>query len=123
MDFLVIIFQAIEGFDAELLTHIIVHSLSHADYSEPSSSLRPSVKVKVEAGDGEPIESARRFKGEINKSGHLIVHKRYLRTRSNARSVARRPVCIKFERMNKRRRPREPKLKRISEGANDMDKG
>ena len=38
------------------------------------------VKIKVNVGDGEPIESAlRRFKREVSKSGHLMElrHKRY----------------------------------------------
>jgi len=38
------------------------------------------VQIKVDVGDGEPIESAlRRFKREVNKSGHLMElrHKRY----------------------------------------------
>jgi small subunit ribosomal protein S21 len=39
-----------------------------------------NVDVKISVGDGEPIESAlRRFKREVNKSGHLMElrHKRY----------------------------------------------
>jgi small subunit ribosomal protein S21 len=66
------------------------------------------VKVKVEVGDGEPIESAlRRFKREINKSGHLMElrHKRYFENpqERKKRKVKEARLRIKFERMNKRR--------------------
>jgi small subunit ribosomal protein S21 len=66
------------------------------------------VKVKVEVGDGEPIESAlRRFKREINKSGHLMElrHKRYFENpqQRKIRKVKEARLRIKFERMNKRR--------------------
>jgi small subunit ribosomal protein S21 len=67
-----------------------------------------SVKIKIEVGDGEPIESAiRRFKREVSKSGHLIElrHKRYF---ENSQERAKRKVKEarmrkKFERMQKRR--------------------
>jgi small subunit ribosomal protein S21 len=66
------------------------------------------VKIKIEVGDGEPIESAiRRFKREVSKSGHLIElrHKRYF---ENSQERAKRKVKEgrmrkKFERMQKRR--------------------
>jgi small subunit ribosomal protein S21 len=66
------------------------------------------VKVKVEVGDGEPIESAlRRFKREINKSGHLMElrHKRYFENpqERKKRKVKEARLRKKFERMNKRR--------------------
>jgi len=46
----------------------------HADRAQPM------MDVKVMAGDGEPMESLlRRFKREVNKSGHLMElrHRRY----------------------------------------------
>ncbi len=66
------------------------------------------MKIKIEVGDGEPIESAiRRFKREVSKSGHLIElrHKRYF---ENSQERAKRKVKEgrmrkKFERMQKRR--------------------
>ena len=67
-----------------------------------------SVKIKVDVGDGEPIESAlRRFKREVNKSGHLI-ELRHRRTFENAQEKKKRKIKearmrIKFERMNARR--------------------
>lgn len=66
------------------------------------------VKIKVDVGDGEPIESAlRRFKREVNKSGHLMElrHRRYFENPQEAkkRKVKEARMRIKFERMNKRR--------------------
>jgi len=66
------------------------------------------VKVKVEVGDGEPIESAlRRFKREVNKSGHLMElrHKRYFENpqERKKRKVKEARIRKKFERMQKRR--------------------
>ena len=66
------------------------------------------VKIKVDVGDGEPIESAlRRFKREVNKSGHLIElrHKRHF---ENSQERAKRKIKEarmrkKFERMQRRR--------------------
>ena len=66
------------------------------------------VKIKVEVGDGEPIESAlRRFKREINKSGHLIElrHRRYFENSQEKikRKVKEARLRKKFERMQRRR--------------------
>lgn len=59
-------------------------------------------------GDGEPIESAiRRFKREVNKSGHLMElrHKRHFENSQERkiRKVKEARMRIKFERMNRRR--------------------
>jgi small subunit ribosomal protein S21 len=67
-----------------------------------------SVKIKVAVGDGEPIESAlRRFKREVNKSGHLMElrHKRYFENPQQRaiRKVKEGRLRRKFERMAKRR--------------------
>ena len=67
-----------------------------------------SVKVKVQVGDGEPIESAlRRFKREVNKSGHLMElrHKRYFENSQEKikRKVKEGRMRKKFERMQRRR--------------------
>lgn len=66
------------------------------------------MKIKVEVGDGEPIESAlRRFKREINKSGHLIElrHRRYFENSQEKvkRKVKEGRLRKKFERMQRRR--------------------
>jgi small subunit ribosomal protein S21 len=66
------------------------------------------VKIKIEVGDGEPIESAlRRFKREINKSGHLMElrHKRYFENSQQKvkRKVKEGRLRKKYERMQKRR--------------------
>ena len=66
------------------------------------------VKIKVDVGDGEPIESAiRRFKREVNKSGHLMElrHKRYFENsqQKKKRKVKEARMRLKFERMQRRR--------------------
>ena len=66
------------------------------------------VRVKVDVGDGEPIESAlRRFKREVNKSGHLMElrHKRYFENpqERKKRKVKEARMRKKFERMQRRR--------------------
>jgi small subunit ribosomal protein S21 len=62
----------------------------------------------VEVGDSEPIESAlRRFKREVNKSGHLMElrHRRYFENSQEKvkRKVREGRIRRKFERMQKRR--------------------
>lgn len=83
-------------------------------YSPSSSStsttteLHGAVKVKINVGEGEPIESAlRRFKREVSKSGHLMElrHRRYF---ENSQERAKRKVKEarlrkKFERVQRRR--------------------
>ena len=66
------------------------------------------VKIKVDVGDGEPIESAlRRFKREVNKSGHLMElrHKRYFENsqEKKKRKIKEGRMRKKFERMQRRR--------------------
>ena len=66
------------------------------------------MKIKVEVGDSEPIESAlRRFKREVNKSGHLMElrHRRYFENSQEKvkRKVKEARIRKKFERMQKRR--------------------
>jgi small subunit ribosomal protein S21 len=67
-----------------------------------------NVNIKVEVGDSEPIESAlRRFKREVNKSGHLMElrHRRYFENSQEKvkRKVKEGRIRRKFERMQKRR--------------------
>ena len=67
-----------------------------------------NVNIKVEVGDSEPIESAlRRFKREVNKSGHLMElrHRRYFENSQEKvkRKVKEGRLRKKFERMQKRR--------------------
>jgi small subunit ribosomal protein S21 len=100
--------QILEVFDAKRLTHIFsLLFLAPITVNQAISTALP-VKVKVEVGDGEPIESAlRRFKREINKSGHLMElrHKRYFENpqERKIRKVKESRMRKKFERMNKRR--------------------
>jgi len=73
-----------------------------------STALNGVCKVKTEVGDGEPIESAlRRFKREVNKSGHLMElrHRRYFENSQERkkRKVKEGRLRKKFERMQRRR--------------------
>ena len=72
------------------------------------SSTELAVNIKVEVNDGEPIESAlRRFKREINKSGHLMElrHRRYFENSQEKvkRKIKEGRLRKKFERMQRRR--------------------
>jgi small subunit ribosomal protein S21 len=66
------------------------------------------MRVAVDIGDGEPIESAlRRFKREVSKSSHLmdLRHKRYFENpqEKKKRKVKEGRLRIKFERLAKQR--------------------
>ncbi|KAG7363662.1 30S ribosomal protein S21 [Nitzschia inconspicua] len=87
-------------------------AISTSAFAPTSSFQRPAtsldVRIKVVVGDGEPIESAlRRFKREINKSGHLmdLRHKRYFENsqEKKKRKVKEGRLRRKFERMQRRR--------------------
>lgn len=73
-----------------------------------STTTSLSVKIKVDVGDGEPIESAlRRFKREVNKSGHLMElrHRRYFENsqEKKKRKIKEARMRRKFERIARRR--------------------
>lgn len=67
-----------------------------------------NVDIKIQVGEGEPIESAlRRFKREVNKSGHLqeLRYKRYF---ENSQDLKKRKIVQarfrqRMERMQARR--------------------
>jgi small subunit ribosomal protein S21 len=72
------------------------------------SSTELAVNIKVNVGDGEPIESAlRRFKREVNKSGHLmdLRHRRHFENSQEKvkRKVKEGRMRVKFERMQRKR--------------------
>jgi small subunit ribosomal protein S21 len=74
----------------------------------PGTPTSLNVKIKIEVGSNEPIESAlRRFKRAVNKSGHLMElrHRRFFETpqESKKRKVKEARLRIKFERMQRRR--------------------
>jgi small subunit ribosomal protein S21 len=74
----------------------------------PASSTSLPVKIKVAVGEGEPIESAlRRFKREVNKSGHLmdLRHKRYFENSQDRkkRKIVQARIRKRLERMQARR--------------------
>merc|ERR1711862_430129 len=71
-------------------------------------SAKGKALVKVEVGEGEPIESAlRRFKREVTKSGHLMElrHRRYFENsqEKKKRKIKEGRMRIRLERMLKRR--------------------
>ena len=75
------------------------------------SATELAVKIKIDVGNGEPIESVlRRFKKEINKSGHLM-ELRHRRNFENSQDKIKRKkkeagMRRKFERMARKRMQR-----------------
>eukprot|EP00584_Thalassiosira_punctigera_P014646 CAMPEP_0172548994 /NCGR_PEP_ID=MMETSP1067-20121228/18174_1 /TAXON_ID=265564 ORGANISM="Thalassiosira punctigera, Strain Tpunct2005C2" /NCGR_SAMPLE_ID=MMETSP1067 /ASSEMBLY_ACC=CAM_ASM_000444 /LENGTH=111 /DNA_ID=CAMNT_0013336305 /DNA_START=107 /DNA_END=442 /DNA_ORIENTATION=+ len=74
----------------------------------PASPTELGVNIKVSVGEGEPIESAlRRFKREVNKSGHLmdLRHKRYFENSQERkkRKIVQARFRKRMERMQARR--------------------
>lgn len=74
--------------------------------ARPATSL--NVNIKVDVGDGEPIESAlRRFKRAVSNSGHLMElrHKRYFENsvEKKKRKIKEGRLRKKFERMQRKR--------------------
>ena len=94
--------NGVGGFRAEAARHA-----NNTDTCpRPTTSL--DVKVKVNVGDGEPVESAlRRFKRAVSASGHLIElrHKRYFENSQERkkRKIKERGLRVKFERMQRKR--------------------
>ena len=77
-------------------------------YTEIAPSTALNVDIKVSVGEGEPIESAlRRFKREVNKSGHLmdLRHKRYFENSQDRkkRKIVQARFRVRMERMQARR--------------------
>ncbi len=73
-----------------------------------TASTELAVSVKIDVGEGEPVESAlRRFKREVNKSGHLMElrHRRYFENsqEKKKRKVKEGRMRKRLERMNRRR--------------------
>jgi len=88
----------------------IITTIITANAARQATDLNVSVKVSV--GDGEPIESAlRRFKREVNKSGHMMElrHKRYFENsqEKKKRKIKEGRMRKKFERMQRRRMARQ----------------
>jgi small subunit ribosomal protein S21 len=89
------------------LSQIVISLTSIFDHLSPTAlSLTPKVKIVV--GEGEPIESAlRRFKREVNKSGHLmdLRHKRYFENSQDRkkRKIVQARIRKRLERMQARR--------------------
>mmetsp|Transcript_999 Transcript_999/g.2208 ORF Transcript_999/g.2208 Transcript_999/m.2208 type:complete len:110 (+) Transcript_999:115-444(+) len=74
--------------------------------ARPATDL--SVNIKVNVGDGEPVESAlRRFKRAVSNSGHLMElrHKRYFENsqEKKKRKIKEGRLRKKFERMQRKR--------------------
>eukprot|EP01083_Nonionella_stella_P040009 108804_1 len=73
-----------------------------------ASSTELGVSIKIDVGEGEPIESAlRRFKREVNKSGHMMElrHRRYFENsqEKKKRKVKEGRMRKRLERMQRRR--------------------
>merc|ERR1719261_1935066 len=74
------------------------------------------VKVKVEVGEGEPIESAlRRFKRQVNQSGHLMElrHRRYFENSQERKK--RKIVQARFRKRMERMQARRMRQQRTQE--------
>ena len=88
------------------------HTRIHAFFVLASStSTELAVKIKVELGNGEPIESAlRRFKKEVSKSAHLMElrHRRYFENSQDKVKRKKKEAGMrrKFERMQRKRMQR-----------------
>ena len=85
---------------------LIPHHISNIQYTANPTAL--NVNIKVSVGEGEPIESAlRRFKREVNKSGHLmdLRHKRYFENSQDRkkRKIVQARFRVRMERMQARR--------------------
>jgi small subunit ribosomal protein S21 len=90
-----------------------LYSLSHtlSPHLSAPSTTELAVKIKVEVGNGEPIESAlRRFKKEVNKSSHLMElrHRRYFENSQDKIKRKKKEAGMrrKFERMQRKRMQR-----------------
>ena len=84
---------------------------TYSTYNNTTPTATPTalnVNIKVAVGEGEPIESAlRRFKREVNKSGHLmdLRHKRYFENSQDRkkRKIVQARFRVRMERMQARR--------------------
>lgn len=88
------------------MAHAFVPASAPLTRSATSTAL--PVNIKVDVGEGEPIESAlRRFKREVNKSGHLmdLRYKRYFENSQDRkkRKIVQKRFRVRMERMNAQR--------------------
>ncbi|OEU11910.1 hypothetical protein FRACYDRAFT_263343 [Fragilariopsis cylindrus CCMP1102] len=79
-----------------------------AMHSAPRPITSLDVNIKVNVGDGEPIESAlRRFKRAVSNSGHMMElrHKRYFENKQEKtkRKIKEGRLRKKFERQQRKR--------------------
>merc|ERR1712129_133437 len=93
---------------AAMATAFVPASTPLSPSAIPTSHTALSVDVKVDVGEGEPIESAlRRFKREVNKSGHLMElrHRRYFENSQDRkkRKIVQARFIKRMERMQKNR--------------------
>ncbi|KAL7432198.1 hypothetical protein ACHAXM_003001 [Skeletonema potamos] len=82
--------------------------MNHPSFSVSPTALNGQTRVEIKVGEGEPIESAlRRFKREVNKSGHLmdLKHKRYFENSQDRkkRKIVQARIRKRLERMQARR--------------------
>lgn len=84
------------------------HSFKSFNFTNTVPSTELAVSVKIDVGEGEPVESAlRRFKREVNKSGHLMElrHRRYFENgqEKKKRKIKEGRMRKRLERMQRRR--------------------
>ena len=96
----------IGGYFAFTINFILTRNNSTFSLFFSALSLTPKVRIMV--GEGEPIESAlRRFKREVNKSGHLmdLRAKRYFENSQDRkkRKIVQARLRKRLERMQARR--------------------
>lgn len=77
-------------------------------FATATSNTELGVSIKIQVGEGEPVESAiRRFKREVNKSGHLMElrHRRYFENKQEKmkRKVKEARMRKRLERMQRKR--------------------
>jgi len=93
----------------DLWLDVIIRSLTLIEFpSTAPSTTELGVSVKIDVGEGEPVESAlRRFKREVNKSGHMMElrHRRYFENSQEKikRKIKEARMRKRLERMQRRR--------------------
>ena len=94
--------------ECNILVYFLTQSFSFFFLITAPTSTELGVSVKIDVGEGEPVESAlRRFKREVNKSGHLMElrHRRYFENsqEKKKRKVKEARMRKRLERMQRRR--------------------
>jgi len=104
------ILEISDGWFTFFSTLLVSHHFIHFSFIFPTatSNTELGVSIKIQVGEGEPVESAiRRFKREVNKSGHLMElrHRRYFENKQEKmkRKVKEARMRKRLERMQRKR--------------------